>query len=82
VKCFHEDAERVLWFKNRLVVPKDFMLRRKIMDEAHCSRYSIYPRTNKMYQNLKKKFWWTRMKWEMASMWLSATHVVESKRTI
>jgi hypothetical protein len=24
------------------------------MDEAHCSRYSIHPRTNKMYQDLKK----------------------------
>jgi hypothetical protein len=45
-KCFHEDADRVLWFKNHLVVPKDFELCRKIMDEAHCSWYSIHPRTN------------------------------------
>jgi hypothetical protein len=66
VKCFHEDIEGVLWFKNRLVVPKDFELRRKIMDEAHCSRYSIHPGTNKMYQDLKKRFWWTRMKREIA----------------
>jgi hypothetical protein len=35
------------------------------MDEAHCSRYSIHPRTNKMYQVLKKNFWWTRMKREI-----------------
>jgi hypothetical protein len=60
-KCFHEDVDGVLWFKNRLVVPKDFELRLKIMDEAHCSRYYIHPRTNKMYQDLKKNFWWTRM---------------------
>jgi hypothetical protein len=39
---------------------------RKIMDEAHCSRYSIHPGTNKMYQDLKKNFWWTRMKREIA----------------
>jgi hypothetical protein len=56
VKCFHEDAEGVLWFMNRLVVPKDFVLCRKIMDEAHNSKYSIHPGTNKMYQDLKKRF--------------------------
>jgi hypothetical protein len=59
---FRQDVEGVLWFKNRLVLPKDFELRRKIMNEAHCSRYSIHPGTNKMYQYLKKNFWWTRMK--------------------
>jgi hypothetical protein len=36
------------------------------MDEAHCSRYSTHPGTNKMYQDLKKSFWWTRMKREIA----------------
>jgi hypothetical protein len=46
--CFRQDADGVLWFKDRLVVLKDFELRRKIMDEAHCSRYSIHPGTNKM----------------------------------
>jgi hypothetical protein len=35
------------------------------MDEAHCSRYSIHPKTNKMYQDLKKNLWWTRMKREI-----------------
>jgi hypothetical protein len=55
-QCFQQDANGVLWFKNRLMVLKDFELRRKIMDEAHCSRYSIHLGTNKMYQDLKKKF--------------------------
>jgi hypothetical protein len=53
-------------FKDRLMVPKDFELYHKIMDEAHCSWYSIHPRTNKLYQELKKNFWWTRMKQEIA----------------
>jgi hypothetical protein len=47
------------------VVPKDFELRRKIMDEAHYSWYSIHPGTNKMYQDLIKNFSWTRMKREI-----------------
>jgi hypothetical protein len=62
---FRQDADGVLWFKDRLVVPKNFELHRKIMEEAHCSRYSIHPETNKMYQDLKKSFWWTRMKREI-----------------
>jgi hypothetical protein len=61
-QCFRQDADGVLWFKDHLVVLKDFELRCKIMDEAHCSRYSIHLGTNKMYQDLKKKSWWTRMK--------------------
>ena len=28
VACFHLDGEGVLWFKNRLVVPKDLELRK------------------------------------------------------
>jgi hypothetical protein len=59
--CFRQDFEGVMWFKDRLVLLKNFELYRKIMDEAHCSRYSIHPGTNKMYQDLKS-FWWTRMK--------------------
>jgi hypothetical protein len=48
------------------MVLKDFEFRRKIMNEAHCSRHSIHPGTNKMYRDLKKNFWWTIMKQEIA----------------
>ena len=47
VKCFREDDEGVIWFKNRLVVPKDFALRKRILDEAHTSKYSIHPEQTK-----------------------------------
>ncbi|WVZ49829.1 hypothetical protein U9M48_001155 [Paspalum notatum var. saurae] len=63
----HElDEEGVLWFKNRLVVPKDMEPRKKILDEAHTSMFTLHPGSNKMYQDLKQKFWWTRMKREIA----------------
>ena len=65
--CFQLDGEGVLWFKNRLVVPKDFELRKLIPDEAHLSRYSIHSGSAKIYQDLKQRFWWTRMKWEIAN---------------
>ncbi|WVZ89090.1 hypothetical protein U9M48_035544, partial [Paspalum notatum var. saurae] len=64
--CFRLDEEGVLWFKNRLVVPKDIELRKKILDEAHASMFTMHPGSNKMYQDLKQKFWWTRMKREIA----------------
>ncbi|WVZ76299.1 hypothetical protein U9M48_024286, partial [Paspalum notatum var. saurae] len=64
--CFRLDKEGILWFKNRLVVPKDLELRKKILDEAHTSMFTMHLGCNKMYQYLKQKFWWTRMKREIA----------------
>jgi hypothetical protein len=56
VACFREDAEGTLWFKERLVVPKREALRNKILDEAHTSRYSIYPESTKLYHDLRQQF--------------------------
>jgi hypothetical protein len=66
VTCFREDAEGTLWFKERLAVPKKEALKKKILDEAHTSRYSIHPKSTKMYHDLRQQFWWTRMKHEVA----------------
>jgi hypothetical protein len=54
VACFHEDAEGTLWFKEKLVVPKREALKKKILDEAHTSRYSIHPGSTKMYHDLRQ----------------------------
>jgi hypothetical protein len=54
VACFHEDAEGTLWFKERLVVPKREALKKRILDEAHTSRYSIHPGSTKMYHDLRQ----------------------------
>lgn len=64
--CFTLDEQKILYFKNRIVVPKNMELRKRILDEAHLSRFSIHPGSNKMYQDLKQRFWWTRMKREIA----------------
>jgi hypothetical protein len=66
VACFREDVEGTLWFKKRLGVPKKEALKKKILDEAHTSRYSIHPGSTKMYHDLRQQFWWTRMKREAA----------------
>jgi hypothetical protein len=66
VACFRKDEEGTLWFKERLVVPKREALKKKILEEAHTSRYSIYPGSTKMHHDLRQQFWWTRMKREAA----------------
>ena len=53
-------------FGQRLVVPKDMELRDLILREAHDSPLSIHPGATKMYQDLRPRFWWTRMKREIA----------------
>jgi hypothetical protein len=53
VACFREDVEGTLWFKERLVVSKRDALKKKILDEAHTSRYSIHPGSTKMYHDLR-----------------------------
>jgi hypothetical protein len=53
VNCFREDAEGILWFKDRLVVSKKESLKKKILGEAHTSRYSIHPRSTKIYHDLR-----------------------------
>jgi hypothetical protein len=65
-KCFKEDDQGVIWFNNRIVVPKNEELRQQILDEAHLSRYSIHPGSTKMYHDLKQHYWWTKMKIEIA----------------
>jgi hypothetical protein len=64
--CFIKDDQGILWFNNRIVVPKDAEVRQQILDEAHLSRYSIHPGSTKMYQDLKQNYWWTKMKIEIA----------------
>jgi hypothetical protein len=62
---FCEDAEGVIWFKDRLCVPDIKSIRELILKEAHETAYSIHPGSEKMYQDLKKRFWWYGMKREI-----------------
>nr|GEZ35570.1 putative reverse transcriptase domain, ribonuclease H-like domain, aspartic peptidase domain protein [Tanacetum cinerariifolium] len=48
--------------KNRSWLPLFGNLRDLIMYETHKSKYSIHPGSDKMYQDLKKLYWWPNMK--------------------
>jgi hypothetical protein len=56
----------VVWFKDRLCVPNVQSIRELILKEAHETAYSIHPRSEKMYQDLKEKLRWCEMKREIA----------------
>ncbi|GKF10055.1 putative reverse transcriptase domain-containing protein, partial [Tanacetum coccineum] len=42
-------------------------LRTVIMDESHKSKYSIHPGYEKMYQDMKKLYWWPNTKADIAT---------------
>ena len=41
-------------------------VKRKLMEEGHNTPYSMHPRGDKLYKDLKKVYWWPRMKNEVA----------------
>ncbi|GJT44612.1 putative reverse transcriptase domain-containing protein [Tanacetum coccineum] len=42
-------------------------VRTVIMDEAHKSKYSVHPRADKMYHDLRDIYWWPGMKRDIAT---------------
>ena len=63
---FRINEQEILWYKDRICVPKKEELRKLILDEAHMSAYSIHPGSTKMYQDLKTKYWWNGIKKDIA----------------
>ncbi|KAJ9542011.1 hypothetical protein OSB04_028517 [Centaurea solstitialis] len=66
-KEFEEKTDGVRYFKDRIWIRKVDQLRKMIMDEAHQSRYSIHPGSDKMYKGLKEHYWWPGMKKDIAT---------------
>ena len=50
----------------RLCVPQDEGLRKAILDDAHQTKMTIHPGGDKMYQDMKRVFFWAGMKKDMA----------------
>ncbi|RVX01265.1 Transposon Ty3-I Gag-Pol polyprotein [Vitis vinifera] len=63
-----EDFELCLSWEGqgRLCVPRDVELRNELLADAHRAKYTIHLGNTKMYQDLKREFWWSGMKRDIA----------------
>jgi len=50
-----------------MCVPAVEALKKQILDEGHNTPYSVRPVGNKLYKTLKRTFWWSNMKQEVAN---------------
>ncbi|GJT93877.1 putative reverse transcriptase domain-containing protein [Tanacetum coccineum] len=60
-------ADGTLCLHGRSWLPCYGDLRSVIMHESHKSKYSIHPGSEKMYQDMKKLYWWPNMKADIAT---------------
>ncbi|GKE77740.1 putative reverse transcriptase domain-containing protein, partial [Tanacetum coccineum] len=60
-------ANGTLCFNGRSWLPCYDDLRTVIMHESHKSKYSIHPGSDKMYQDIKKLYWWPNIKANIAT---------------
>jgi len=63
---FRLDHNGVLMIRDRVCVPDVPELKKRILDEGHRSSLRIHPGAMKMYQDLKRLFWWPGMKKDIA----------------
>ncbi|GJX32418.1 putative reverse transcriptase domain-containing protein [Tanacetum coccineum] len=67
IKKLEPRADGTLCLRNRSWIPCFGNLRELIMHESHKSKYSVHPGSDKMYQDLKRLYWWPNMKAEIAT---------------
>ncbi|GJW35820.1 putative reverse transcriptase domain-containing protein [Tanacetum coccineum] len=61
-EMIEQRSDETLYYLDRIWVPLKGEVRTLIMDEAHKSRYSVHPGADKMYYDLKDRYWWPGMK--------------------
>jgi IS30 family transposase len=59
---FSEDSQGILWFSRWICVPNLKHIKELILREARDSAYFIHSSSNKMYKDLKTRYWWYGMK--------------------
>nr|GEW43571.1 reverse transcriptase domain-containing protein [Tanacetum cinerariifolium] len=67
IKNLEPRTDETLCLKNWTWIPCFGNLRALILHESNKSKYSIHPRSDKMYQDLKKLYWWPNMKAKIAT---------------
>ncbi|XP_073304134.1 uncharacterized protein [Primulina huaijiensis] len=63
---FGLNSDGLMTFRGRICVLIGDNIRRDVLIEAHNAPYSIHPGSTKMYQDLRRLFWWPGMKKDIA----------------
>ncbi|GJS07884.1 putative reverse transcriptase domain-containing protein [Tanacetum coccineum] len=61
-KMIEHRSDGALYYLDRIWIPLKVNMRTLITNKAHKSKYFIPPRVNKMYYDLRDRYWWPRMK--------------------
>ncbi|GJX73161.1 putative reverse transcriptase domain-containing protein [Tanacetum coccineum] len=61
-EMIEQRSDGTLYYLDRIWVPLKGEVRTLIMDESHKSKYSVHPRVDKMYYDLRDRYWWPGMK--------------------
>ncbi|GKB90332.1 putative reverse transcriptase domain-containing protein [Tanacetum coccineum] len=61
-EMIEQRSDGTLYYLDRIWVPLKGKVRTLIMDEAHKSKYSVHPGADKMYYDLRDRYWWPIMK--------------------
>ncbi|GJY72662.1 putative reverse transcriptase domain-containing protein [Tanacetum coccineum] len=61
-EMIEQRSDGTLYYLDRIWVPLKGEVRTLIMDEAHKSKYFVHPRADKMYYDLRDRYWWPGMK--------------------
>ncbi|GJT18597.1 putative reverse transcriptase domain-containing protein [Tanacetum coccineum] len=65
-EMIEQRSDGTLYYLNRIWVPLKGEVRTLIIDEAHKSKYYVHPRADKMYYDLRDRYWWPGMKKDIA----------------
>ncbi|GJX22667.1 putative reverse transcriptase domain-containing protein [Tanacetum coccineum] len=78
---FEVRSDGIKCLKGRVWLPLFGGLRGLIMLESHKSKYSIHPRSDKMYHDLKKLYRWPNMKADIATYRITMDFISNLPRT-
>ncbi|GKC34654.1 putative reverse transcriptase domain-containing protein, partial [Tanacetum coccineum] len=65
-EMIEQRSDGTLYYLDRIWVPLKGEVRTLIMDEAHKSKYYVHPGADKMYYDLRDRYWWPGMKKDIA----------------
>ncbi|GJS99104.1 putative reverse transcriptase domain-containing protein [Tanacetum coccineum] len=65
-EMIEQGSDGTLYYLERIWVPLKGEVRTLIIDEAHNSKYFVHPGADKMYYDLRDRYWWLGMKKDIA----------------